>query len=254
MTPHVLYTGIVMHARRTPAEHVFTHRVAYAGLDVDRLDELNRLRLAGYGRRRPVTVRDADYLDGDRPLREAIRAFVRSRGHEPPAGPIRHDTGLRVTGYEFNPISFWYLAGADGATELVVAEVNNTFGERRPYLLEPANALPHRHLRSHRHAKELHVSPFFGMEQTYRFHLSEPGRRHYARIDVEEAGGRPFIATVTGRGEPLTDAALARTLARRPLLAARVTGLIHWQALQLWLKGVPVVRKPSFTPGRGSAR
>jgi len=254
VTPHVLYTGTVMHARRTPAEHVFTHRVAYAGLDVDRLDELNRLRLAGYGRRRPVTVRDADYLAGDRPLGDAIRTYVRSRGHEPSAGPIRLVTGLRVTGYVFNPISFWYLAGAGGATELVVAEVNNTFGERRPYLLEPANAVAGTRLHSHVHPKELHVSPFFGMDQTYRFFLSEPGPRHYARIDVEEAGGRAFIATLTGRGEPLTDAALARTLARQPLLAGRVTGLIHWQALRLWLKGVPVVRKPPFTPGTGSAR
>lgn len=254
MTPHVLYTGTVMHARRAPAENVFRYRVAYAGLDVDRLDELNRLRLIGYGRRRPVTVRDADYLAGDRPLADAIRAYVRSRGHEPPAGPIRLVTGLRVAGYVFNPISFWYLGGPDGLTELVVAEVNNTFGERRPYLLEPGNAVAGSRLRSHVHPKELHVSPFFGMDQTYRFFLSEPGRRHYARIDVEEARGRAFIATLTGHGEPLTDAALARTLARRPLLAGRVTGLIHWQALRLWLKGVPVVRKPPFAPGSGSAR
>lgn len=254
MTPHVLYRGTVMHARRTPATNVFRYPVAYAGLDVDRLDALNRLRLAGYGRRRPVTVRDADYLDGDRPLVSAIRTYVRSRGHEPPAGPITLVTGLRMAGYVFNPISFWYLAGADGATELVVAEVNNTFGERRPYLLEPGNAVAGTRLRSHVHAKELHVSPFFGMDQTYRFFLSDPGPRHYARIDVEEQGGRPFIATLTGRGEPLTDAAVLRTLARFPLLSGRVTGLIHWQALRLWLKGVPVVRKPPFQPGRGSAR
>jgi hypothetical protein len=254
MTPHVLYTGTVMHARRTPAENVFRYRVAYFGLDVDRLDQLNRLGLVGYGRRRPVTIRDADYLAGDRPLAAAIRAYVRSRGHEPPEGPIRLVTSLRLAGYVFNPVSFWYLAGADGATRLVVAEVNNTFGERRPYLLEPANEVAGTRLRSHVHPKELHVSPFFGMDQTYRFFLSEPGERLYARIDVEQDGGRPFIATLTGRGQPLTDLALLRTLARNPLLSGRVTGLIHWQAVRLWLKGVPVFRKPPFAPGQGSAR
>ena len=59
----------------------------------------------------------------------------------------------------------------------MVAEVNNTFGERRPYLLEPANEVAGTRLRSHVHPKELHVSPFFGMDQTYRFFLSEPGER-----------------------------------------------------------------------------
>jgi DUF1365 family protein len=254
MTSHTLYTGTVMHARRTPAEHVFRYRVAYFGLDVDRLDELNRLHLAGYGRRRLVTIRDADYLAGDRPLADAIRAYVRSRGHEPPSGPIRLVTSLRLGGYVFNPVSFWYLADAGGQTQMVVAEVNNTFGERRPYLLEPGNAVAGTRLRSHVHPKELHVSPFFGMDQTYRFFLSEPGERLYARIDVEQDGGRPFIATLAAHGEPLSDVALLRTLARNPLLSGRVTGLIHWQAVRLWLKGVPVFRKPSFTPGRGSAR
>ena len=125
---------------------------------------------------------------------------MRSRGHEPPPAEVRLVTSLRLAGYVFNPVSFWYLAGADGRTEMVVAEVNNTFGERRPYLLEPANDVAGTRLRSHVHPKELHVSPFFGMDQTYRFFLSEPGERLYARIDVEQDGGRPFIATLTGHG------------------------------------------------------
>jgi DUF1365 family protein len=35
-------------------------------------------------------------------------------------------------------------------------------------------------------------------------------------------------------------------------MPARVTALIHWQALRLWLKGVPFHRKPPFVPGVGS--
>ena len=101
------------------------------------------------------------------------------------------------------------------------------------------------------HPKELHVSPFFGMDQTYRFFLSEPGERLYARIDVEQDGGRPFIATLTGHGRPLSDLALLRTLARNPLLSGRVTGLIHWQAVRLWLKGVPVFSQAAVRAGPG---
>jgi DUF1365 family protein len=41
----------------------------------------------------------------------------------------------RVLGYAFKPVSFWFLAGDDGATYAIVAEVHNTFGERHAYLL-----------------------------------------------------------------------------------------------------------------------
>ena len=34
----------------------------------------------------------------------------------------------------------------------------------------------------------------------------------------------------------------------------QVIGLIHWQALKLWLKRVPFHRKPPFVPGKGSMR
>ena len=198
-----------MHARRTPAENVFRYRVAYFGLDVDRLDELNRLR-AGRLRPPPAGHDPRRRLPGRRPPAgrrdPRLRAVAAGTSRRP--AEVRLVTSLRLAGYVFNPVSFWYLAGADGQTEMVVAEVNNTFGERRPYLLEPANAVAGTRLRSHVHPKELHVSPFFGMDQTYRFFLSEPGERLYARIDVEQDGGRPFIATLTGRGQPLTDLAL----------------------------------------------
>jgi DUF1365 family protein len=37
---------------------------------------------------------------------------------------------------------------------------------------------------------------------------------------------------------------LRRTLASYPLLTQRVIAAIHWQALKLWLKGVPVFTHP----------
>jgi DUF1365 family protein len=43
---------------------------------------------------------------------------------------------------------------------------------------------------------------------------------------------------------PITGAALAGTLLRFPLMTAKVIGAIHWQALRLWLKRVPVHDHP----------
>lgn len=45
-------------------------------------------------------------------------------------------TAPRFLGYQFNPVSFWYLYDADKILAVVILEVNNTFGERRPYFLK----------------------------------------------------------------------------------------------------------------------
>lgn len=44
-------------------------------------------------------------------------------------------TAPRFFGYSFNPLSFWYIYAQDHQLKKMILEVNNTFGERRIYLL-----------------------------------------------------------------------------------------------------------------------
>jgi DUF1365 family protein len=250
-----LYTGTVMHARRSPVRNVFSYGVFNALIDLDEVATLHRrLRLLSYNRRGVFSLRDRDYLDASpTSLAAKARSFVQARGVEVPAGPVLLLTNLRLFGYVFNPISLFYLLDGSGGLAVILAEVSNTFGQRHTYMLEPSCAEPHPHLRVYTQRKRLHVSPFFGMEQEYRFVLSDPGAQVYVRIDVREAGSRPFHATLVGRRRALTDRALAGVLVRYPLMTLRVTGLIHWQALRLWWKRAPLHRKPPFRAGQGSA-
>jgi DUF1365 family protein len=48
-------------------------------------------------------------------------------------------TAPRFLGYAFNPVSFWYIYTADDVLTMMILEVNNTFGERRMYLLHAQN-------------------------------------------------------------------------------------------------------------------
>ncbi len=248
-----LYTGTVMHARVTPAENVFRYRVCLYLLDLDELPALDRgLRLFGLNRRNVVTYRDRDHID--------VRAYLAEHGVE--ADRILLLTNLRVLGYVFNPVSFYYCY-RDDELAAIVAEVSNTFGERLPYLLSPDNAVSVSDTRtvsdtevrfSYEHDKQLHVSPFFPLDQSYRWWFSEPGDELHVRIDVCEDGARPFHATLQGRRQELTNATLASALVRYPLMPQRVISLIHLQAARLWLKRVPFRHKPPFVPGEGSVK
>ena len=130
----------------------------------------------------------------------------------------------------------------------MVAELNNTFGERLPEVLRGPTL-------RYEHEKRLHVSPFFGVEGSYEYAFSQPGDEVWARMHLRDgAGHRPLTAVLHGRRRELTNGSVLRTLLRYPLMPVQVIALIHWQALRLWLKRVPFHHKPPFQPGKGSVR
>ena len=240
-----LYTGTLVHARREPRRNAFRYPVAYFLLDLDELPELDlRLRFLSVNRPNAVSFRDEDYLDGHaEPLKERVVGFCAERGRE--VERVLTLTQLRVLGYVFNPVTFHWCYGPDGTLACIVAELANTFGERLPELLDGGG-------RRYEQAKRLHVSPFFGLDQSYEYAFSEPEDEVWARIHVREDGRRPLTAVLHGRRVPLTNRSLARFLVRYPLMPAQVIGLIHWQALKLYAKRVPFHHKPPFVPGVGS--
>jgi DUF1365 family protein len=233
-----------MHARRSPARHVFRYPVSYWLLDLDELPELERrLRLFSVNRRNVVSLHDGDHFDGA-PLKQAVIDLV----GDPTIERVLVLTQPRVLGYVFNPVSFYWCYRRDGSLVCMVAELNNTFGERLPEVLRGPEL-------RYEQRKRLHVSPFFGLDQSYEYAFSQPGSEVWARIHVRDDDGvRPLTAVLHGRRRELSNRSLGRLLLRYPLQPLQVTALIHYQALRLWAKRVPFHHKPPFVPGRGSVR
>ena len=240
-----VYAGTLMHSRRTPTRNTFRYPLSMWLFDLDELAELERrIALISVNRRNVVTLRDRDHFDGAAPLKQAVVDLA----GDPSIERVLLLTQPRVLGYVFNPVSFWWCYRGDGSLACIVAELNNTFGERLPEVLRGPEL-------RYEHHKRLHVSPFFGLDQSYEYAFSQPGDEVWARIHVrDDDGGLPFTAVLHGRRQELTNRSVAGVLARYPLQPLQVTALIHWQALRLYLKRVPFHHKPPFVPGQGSLR
>ena len=136
--------------------------------------------------------------------------------------------------------------GTDGTTlQAVVVEVNNTpWGEQTSYVESCAQGRSDsRHWRF-RVAKKMHVSPFMPMAVTYNWTLSAPGEQLSVFMANEVDGKRVFKASLALRREEISALSLASVLSRFPLQTARIVAAIHWQALCLWLKRVPLHTHP----------
>lgn len=251
-----LYTGWLSHRRRRPREHAFRYPLFMAWLDLAELDRVFIGRwLWGVERRAIASFRRADHMgDPGRPLAQCVRDLVeRERGWRP-EGPVRLLTHLRYFGYCFNPVSFYYCYdAADRNVAAVVAEVNNTpWGDRHCYVLDgrAGDAVPAEpgaaaaRLVRWRTSKRMHVSPFMPMDLEYEWSLAAPAERLFVQMRCTRAGEQLFAATLALRRRPLDSATMAATLLRHPWMSARVILAIHWQALLLWLKGVPYHAHP----------
>lgn len=255
-----IYTGTLRHRRFKPVEHAFTYPVFMVLLEVDQIPALmNISAFSSYNRFNWAAFDERDHFGDPRhSLRDRLRVDAGSHGLALPDGPIYLLTNLRYLGYNFNPISLFYCCHRDGTIGSILAEVNSTFGESRNYWLSQANALPAANSLRYRVPKTLHVSPFMKMDLDYGFVLTTPSKNLIAHMNVFD-GGRPiFDATLQLDQRPWSAAALRRALLRHPWMTAKVFGAIHWEALKLYAKKVPVFTKPdsaeplTAAPGKGN--
>lgn len=156
-------------------------------------------------------------------------------------------TQPRFLGYGFNPVSFW-LALRRGELVAVIAEVNNTFGDRHSYFCAKPGFAPIRPADRIEAVKVFHVSPFQKIAGGYSFGFLVTPERIAVTILFRD-GEEGLFATLAGPRRPLTSRSLLAAALRRPAGALRTVALIHWQALKLWAKRAPFRHRPE-PPGR----
>lgn len=247
-----ILTGTIRHRRVRPGSHDFTYELWHVLLDVDELDELDE-RVSGFSHNRPgiASFHDVDHLGPvDLPVREKLRRFLAGQGVALPGGTVLLQTSLRVLGYTFNPVSWFWCHDEDGDLALVVAEVNNTFGDTHCYVLDDLEWTGEHRLVAH-DRKVFHVSPFMAIDDhDYRFvfrppsRAGRPGERVAVHMDVADAEGHLFDATVAQTRQEFTRSSLWRALLRMPWVTWKTILAIHWEALFIWRRKAPFHRRP----------
>jgi hypothetical protein len=238
--------GAVWHRRLRPVEHAFRYGSYFLLLPLRSLrrqpcEALNRNRWGC------LSFHDRDHGAGGDDALAWFEQLLPKEGIHDADGEIWLQTFPRVFGYAFKPVSFWYAHRADGSLAAVLAEVNNTFGERHAYLLAGAELDWGKPSRA---SKVFHVSPFCGAGGEYSFRFERMARPDgqpahiVARVDLHDAQGPLLQTSVGGALSPLTSTHVRRALFGMPFMTLGVVLRIHWQAARLWIKRTPFFRKP----------
>ncbi|KAJ4422481.1 hypothetical protein N0V82_002815 [Gnomoniopsis sp. IMI 355080] len=216
----LLFPGLTTHTRLFPKKHSFDYSYLVVGIPVG-WEGISGGMVSSSSKEQPWSslsrrgwyhIDPEDYLDrGNRQmgLRGKLDAYLRSQGVDPSEYPHAYlVTAARFLGYHFNPASFWYLYADDMSLRGMIIEVNNTFDERRMYLLRPQKTAEaeiegaeHRPVKNgpssldppvfkQQWPKDFHVSPFNSRKGAYSLLAYDPLR-------ALAEGRSPIDSTIT---------------------------------------------------------
>lgn len=242
-----LYQCLVMHNRIAPKKHRFNYRIFMFWLDLDELDAVAKKSfLFGRNAFSIFNFRDTDHFKytahderNKLQVKDKLELYLRENGIEKPF-KVYLLTHVRMFGYVFNPVSFYFCYDEQGDCNYVVTEISNTFGEMKFFLIREKAGGKFEQTET----KFFYVSPFTDMDTDFEFRYQVPGEKLNIAINVNDRGGNKFfISTLTGRKKPLNDKRLLAYIFRFPFVTLKVIGGIHWEAFRLWMKKLPFHKK-----------
>ncbi len=243
-----LYEANVFHQRLKPKPHQFSYKVFVFCLDLTEEEVIQKnLRFLSWNRWNLFSFREKDHLTvGKANLLDNVKSFVRESGIQTGLKKILLVTNVRILGYVFNPVSFYFCFDSSENLVCAIPEVGNTFGEIKPYigLINPKSQStfqePDVKLVT---PKDFYVSPFVSLDSEFEFLLNIPKDRLSLAVHSNELGERVLNTVFAGKKIPLNDSNLLKLFFRFPFLTVQIIAAIHFQAFLLWWKKIPFIRK-----------
>jgi uncharacterized protein len=251
-----IYKARVMHHRLKPKKHRFSYNVFMFYLDLDELHTITeKIALISLHKFNVFSFRNNDHLqfpadnpDKSKSIKEHLLNYLSGNGIDrSKVGRTMLLTNLCTFGYQFNPVAFYLIYDTDRKPLCSVVEVCNTFREMKLYFIGKEHFDGQRFRLKTK--KYFYVSPFIAHDAVFDFRIEPPDNKLNIRIDdiqQSDSNERFFISTLAGQKKALTNARVFFYALRFPLITLQVIGLIHWNALKLWLKKIPYYKKSDF--------
>lgn len=258
-----IFQGWVRHRRFTPVDHRFTYSMFMPHIHLNELEQLEK-QVKGFGLSlfNFARFRRDDYVKGDPDLAQAVKDKVYALTGKMIDGNVTMLCHLRYCGLYFSPLNLYYLHDNEGQWQYMLAEVSNTPWNERHYYAIPAPQ--YWQGREYSHDKAFHVSPFNPIHQKYHWRVTEPDSNLLVNLavsrykdcispseysnDIKKSHQKVFDATMQMRKQNFTSAILIKQLLLTPIMTIKVVIGIYWQALKLFIKGVPIYDHPNNTP------
>lgn len=240
-----IYTAKVMHHRLAPKKHSFWYKVYMFYIDLDEIDLLaKKLRWFSRNKFNLFSFKDAEHLelprenpDQTKNTRQHLENYLKENGVDGSKLKVKLLTNLNVLGYNFNPVSFYYCFDEAGNPVCCVAEISNTYREMKLFFFGKEELDGDTFKKTT--IKYFYVSPFIDHDDVFDFSLKIPTDKLEIKIDdIDKQGNRFFISTLKGDRKTLNNVNLLRYFFSIPLIPLQIMGMIHWQALRLWLKKI----------------
>ena len=245
---HHLYWGTIFHRRHTPFTRFFKYPIFMAYIDITSLSTtMSPSLLWNINKPAIVSFRRSDYHgDPQVDLEDAVRLTLLEKTGRSFKGPIRLLTNLRYFGYCFNPVSFYYCFNeADDKVEAIMAEVTNTpWKERYAYVIEKQDQTNNKPRLVASPKKQLHVSPFWGMDHDYDWSFSQPESNLSVYMRNFKEDKMVFDVALNLKRKVFSNNSLFKAMLRFPFITLMVVYRIHWQAFILYIKRAPFFTHP----------
>ena len=270
LLPPLLIPSRTTHSRLFPQKHAFSYSYLFVGIPVGIRGRISKA-LSVDSQQSWFNIRCEDYLsrgNGQLGLAEKLKRYLHTQGITDRDYSFAYlATAPRFLGYSFNPVSFWYLYDSDTVLRYMILEVNNTFDERRVYLLKAdgansaefgvANGYEKLSRADAKVAhftdvwnKDFHVSPFNSLKGSYSLRAADPlaayqetGQVHIDNTIVLRSSKHSpkLVAKVSSEGYPQEADTISPIILARFVLSWWWVGLVTfprivWEAQKLFFR------------------
>ena len=246
MWKSAIYEGKLFHERIQPKSHKFTYSVFMMYCCLSELDEILALSpLWGKGRLNLARFCRSDFHGNPNlSLEDSVKNTVSEQLGFRPDGDVFVLANLRYFGFIMNPLVTYYCYNSSDQLVAILAEVTNTpWGESHAYALKVGE---NDRVFKTEFKKAFTVSPFNVNDMKYSWQSNLPHKNLSISISAKENDRSIVNAALTLKQKDINASVMHSVLIRFPFHTLKVCLGIYWEALKLFVKGVPFLGKNKY--------